>query len=411
MTVVLPTPDFQEFHAFTQGDERALKSIFRQEYDGLLAQAQETLGSDLAHASPRVVQQAMLATWRRRADFEQPIGLVAFLETAVQDESALARRKHAALNHRQGAPVAHRAAVIPTADEAVAQLDALMHVPAVDHDVLIEEARAAKKHHAAEHVQAVGRERAWRLPAALVVVAIVAIVAAQRWAQARGSDMVATRALESTEARNIVSQRGQRGAVTLGDDSRAKLGSESKLRLPKEFGTTLRTLQLTGTARFEVASGKPMPFTVRAGNMDITAVGTAFAVRAFPEDSGMSVLVDEGSVKVRVRDTRDDHTVSSGEAVRIGRDGNLSPLVGGARDALFAWTRDSLVFENVRLADVVPQLVRWFDLNVSVADAAVGEKRVSVRLGLQSSGAALEAVAKAAGVTTGFGKDKGVVLK
>jgi ferric-dicitrate binding protein FerR (iron transport regulator) len=410
MTVALPTPDVQQFQAFTQGDEAALKSIFRTEYDALIARAEEALEPDLAHAASRVVQQAMLATWRRRTEFTAPTGLVAFLEASVQEEAANQRRRHASL-HRHPTAAATPHPPTPTVDEAIASLDATLHAPSPDHDQLLEEARSAKKHHAAEHVQSVGRKTNWVIPVVLAVVAIVVIVAAQRWVQARGGDIVATKALESNEAREIASQRGQRGTVTLGDDSRARIGSDSKLRVPKEFGRNVRTLQLTGTARFAVADGKAMPFTVRAANMDITAQGTEFAVRAFPDDSAISVMVDQGSVHVRVRDSGDDHTVEAGQAVRVSRDGSVSPLDGAARDGMFAWTRDSLIVTDMPLRDVVPQLVRWYDLKLALGDPAVGDKRISVRLGLESSGTALEAVRQAAGLKIEFGNDKAVVLK
>jgi ferric-dicitrate binding protein FerR (iron transport regulator) len=410
MTVALPTPDVQQFQAFTHGDEAALKSIFRTEYDALIAQAEEALGPDLAHAASRIVQQAMLATWRRRTEFTAPTGLVAFLTAAVQEEAANQRRRHAALHrHPSSAPVAHPPT--PSVDEALASLDATLHAPPPDHDRLLEEARTTKKHHAAAHVQTVGRKTNWVLPVALAIVAIVVIIAAQRWVGARGGDLVATKALESNEAREIASQRGQRGAVTLGDDSRARIGSDSRLRVPKEFGLNVRTLQLTGTARFAVADGKSMPFTVRAGNMDITADGTEFAVRAFPDDSTIGVMVEQGSVRVRVRDGEENHTVTAGQAVLIARDGSVAPLDAAARDGMFAWTRDSLILNDMPLRDVVPQLVRWYDLKLALGDPALGDKRISVRLGLESSGNALEAVRSAAGLRIEFGKDKEVVLK
>jgi len=410
MSVALPIPDVQQFQAFTQGDEAALKSIFRTEYDVLIAHASEALGPELSYASGRVVQNAMLATWQRRREFTAPSELVAVLEAEVQEEAVSLKRKHAALHHRHPAPAVKHPPV-PSADEAIAALDATLHAPPPDHERLLEEARAAKKHHAAAHVQTVGRKKSWVIPAALVVVAVIAIIAAQRWAQARGGDALATRALQSEEARDVASARGQRGTLTLGDDSRARLGSESKLRLPKEFGLSLRTLELTGTANFNVAAGKPQPFTVRAGGMDIVAEGTEFTVRAFPDEGAISVMVNEGSVNVHVRDSKEDHKVSAGDAVRINNDGTLSALAPEARDAAFAWTRDSLVFTDAPLKDVVPQLIRWYDLKLALGNPALGDKRVSARLGLESSGAALEAIRKAAGLTLEFGADKETILK
>lgn len=411
MTVVLPTPDAGQFHAFTQGDESALKAIFREEYPALIAQSQAALGPDLAHASPRVVQQAMLATWHRRSQFTEPSGFAAYLEAAVMDEVTVQKRKHAALNHRNTGTHAARTAPMPSADEAVAGLEAMLHAPPPDHDRAMEEARAAKKHHAAEHVQTVGRERSWVWPVVLIAIAVVGIVAAQRWAQARGTDIRVTKALASDDARDISSLRGQRGSVTLGDGSRARIGSDSKLRVPKEFGGGLRTLELKGTANFQVAKDKTLPFTVRADNVDVVAVGTVFTVSAFPGDSAVTVMVTEGSVTVHLRDTKDEHTVAAGEAVRVSKAGQVTPLSADARDGSFAWMRDSLVFTDAALSDVVPQLGRWYDLNLAVGSPDIGAKRVSARLGLESSGTALETIRKAAGLNIEFGTNKEVVLK
>ncbi len=411
MTLVLPTPDAGQFHAFTQGDESALKAIFREEYPALIERAQDALGPDLAHASSRVVQQAMLVVWRRRTEMSTPEGLAASLEGAVLEESRVQQRKHAALNHRNTGSHAVRHAAPLSADDAIAGLDAMLHAPPPDHDRAVEEARTAKKHHAAEHVQTVGRKSNWVWPVVLIVIAVVGIVAAQRWAQAAGTDIVVTKALASEEARDLSAARGQRGTVSLGDDSRVRIGSESKVRVPKDFGGSLRTLELTGAAHFQVASGKVLPFTVRAGNMDVVAVGTAFTVSAFPGDSSIDVMVDEGSVTVHLRDTKDEHPVMSGNAVHIASNGTVTPLSGDARDAHFAWTRDSLVFNDAPMSVVVPQLVRWYDLKLAMGSADIASKRISARLGLQSSGAALEAVRKAAGLEIEFGKDNEVVLK
>ena len=55
--------------------------------------------------------------------------------------------------------------------------------------------------------------------------------------------------------------------------------------------------------------------------------------------------------------------------------------------------------------------MRWYDLKLALGSPAIGERRISVRMGLESSGAALEAVRKAAGLEIEFGKDNEVVLR
>ncbi|MCA2993014.1 FecR domain-containing protein [Gemmatimonas sp.] len=75
----------------------------------------------------------------------------------------------------------------------------------------------------------------------------------------------------------IALDRGQRGAFTLRDGTRATMGSETHITIRDEFGGTQRTVQIEGTATFTVTpSANPggPSFAVRAGTVTATASGT-----------------------------------------------------------------------------------------------------------------------------------------
>jgi ferric-dicitrate binding protein FerR (iron transport regulator) len=166
---------------------------------------------------------------------------------------------------------------------------------------------------------------------------------------------------------------------------------------------------LTGVAHFDVAAGKPLPFRVRAGNAVITATGTSFAVRAYEGDSTVLVSVTEGTVDVALRDGDAKETVTAGNAVRIVGD-TIAPLDAAARDLAMAWTRDTLIFENMSVKNVLTELGRWFDMSPKLADPSLGDRTVSLRLALKSSGDAIKALADSARLQIGFDKDEKVVL-
>jgi ferric-dicitrate binding protein FerR (iron transport regulator) len=407
MPATLPIPDASLVDKFAHGDEQALVALTRQEYDALLARAEEALGPELAHFKGRVVQQAILAAWSARDRFQHPAGLVAFLEQAVTEQAATQRRKHAALHraHSGSGPAAPHVET-PSAEQAVEQLLATLHAPPPDHDRLLEEAKAAKKAHAAQHVQAVGQGRNWTIPVVIGAVVVAASVAVMKWVDLSSAEVAVDSALKAEDVRQQASGRGQRGTFTLGDQSRVTMGSDTKLRIPKEFGgPKIRTVELLGTARFAVAPGKPVPFAVRAGGVTVTATGTAFVVRAFPEEAMVNVAVEEGSVSVTVRATGESRSLAAGEAIRVSAAGAFSPLEGNVRDAALAWVRDSLVFEDAPVREVIPELVRWFGINAALGDEAVGDRRVSLRLALASSGEATKALTEAAKLAIQFGKD------
>jgi ferric-dicitrate binding protein FerR (iron transport regulator) len=410
MSTVLQVPDVNQFSAFSKGDEQALTAFYRTQYDALLANATESLGPDLAHFGARTVEQAMLITWAKRAEFTDGIALVAGLSETLGNETATQKRKHSALHHGHAAAASKSHAAAPTADQAVDHLMAALHAPPVDHAQMMNEAKAASKLHAAEHVQKVGKSGGWKGPVALVVVAGVAIIAFMRWADATGSDYAATKALQSSEARAVSASRGQRGKSTLNDGSIARIGSDTKIKIPSAFGTTLRTLEVAGTASFTVAAGQPLEFVVRAGNAIVTAKGTVFAVRAFEDDSTAFVSVDSGSVSVKAKDESNDTPLEAGKALRVNKDGTIALIDESTRDQAFAWTRDSLVYTDVPVGVILPELNRWFDTKAKLGDDALGARKITLRVGLSSSGEALKLLAAAASLKIGFDKDDRVVL-
>lgn len=404
MTAVLPTPDAGLVSRFAAGDENALVALYREEYDSLLAAAAERLGHELAHYRGRVAHKAMLDAWQSRERFQNPVAFSAFLEEAVRQEADIQRRKHAALHHREGQSRHH--VTVPTADEAVKALMDELHAPEADHALAAEEARAMKRAHAREHVERVAAKPRWLLYSVIAVVVVVAIAAGQRLIDRASVEVAVDKALKGENAQGLSSGRGQRGNLSLRDDTKVRLGSDTRLVIPAAFATSLRTVQLEGTATFTVSpnSTSPAPFAVRAGPLTITATGTVFTVRHFAEDGAVSVEVSEGQVEVRDRETGATQSLAAGEAVRYAG-GTFTPLSGAALDVAMAWTRDSIVFDQAPLKTVVPELVRWFGMNARLVDESVADRPVSMRIALNSSGEATKALTEAANLTITFGKD------
>jgi len=402
--------DPAQFSAFTSGDEQALTRFYRSNYDGLVKTAGDALGADLVHFSGKVAQKAMQVTWYNRAQFKNIDDVKSALHQTIQEEAAIQRRNSSALHNGHASTDRKAHVSVATVDQAVQDLVASLHVEKSDHAVSLGAVKEASKHHAAQHVQKVGSSGGWKTPVILVVVLGSVIALGLRWVNKSSVEMAVNKALAAEDARTLSSQRGQRGTVDLSDGSKAKIGSDSKLRLPVEFGGTMRTLQLTGTASFNVAAGQPLPFTVRAGNAIIEATGTKFTVRAFEEDSSVVVGVEEGSVNVKVKDKGDQKSLEAGKAVRVSKEGTISDLDATAGATALSWVRDTLEFVNTPVSVVLPELIRWFDLKASLADPSLGTRPVTMRIGLQSSGDALKSMASAANLAIGFDKDDKVVL-
>jgi transmembrane sensor len=86
-------------------------------------------------------------------------------------------------------------------------------------------------------------------------------------------------------------------SVTLKDGSTVQLGKNSSLSWYEPFINNRRDLSLTGIALFKVAKDKTRPFTVYAGGIATTALGTRFWVNAM-DAAKIRVRLLEGKVMV-----------------------------------------------------------------------------------------------------------------
>src|SRR5690606_5004009 len=72
----------------------------------------------------------------------------------------------------------------------------------------------------------------------------------------------------------------------------------SVLNYPKEFGET-REVHLEGEGFFDIKHDPTRPFVVTSGNLTTTVLGTAFNIRALPNDDRIVVTVIRGKVQVK----------------------------------------------------------------------------------------------------------------
>lgn len=165
-------------------------------------------------------------------------------------------------------------------------------------------------------------------------------------------------------------------AATLPDGSKMILGMQSRVNM--DFNGEWRRLDLsTGEAYFKVRRDKKRPFVVHAGDLSVTAIGTAFDVRR--EHDFITVTVEEGTVEVKATSS------AIGERSEVARPVTWRAEAGyqltySARDrtALLAsvnpatelsWRNGTLAYVREPLGSVVEGLNRYSSRKIVIADA------------------------------------------
>lgn len=161
--------------------------------------------------------------------------------------------------------------------------------------------------------------------------------------------------------------RGKRSSLFLPDSTRVFLNAESSVRVPSDYMKN-RTIELTGEAFFDVRPSASGLFKVKSQNVSITALGTAFSVKAYTEDVDKSVMLKKG--KVLVETTLQNKTTSTelipGEKLTCNEENGHIKKSEYDINKEFAWTEGILIFYKTDLEDFIKTLERWYNVKVVI---------------------------------------------
>jgi len=186
-------------------------------------------------------------------------------------------------------------------------------------------------------------------------------------------------ASSTAPVREWATHAGEQMTVELEDGSRVVLGPETRLWVASANFKRERTLRIQGIAHFADTDDPSHPFTVLAGSSSTQAIGTAFTVRAYPEDSTVHVVVAEGRVLFRSTVSRAaaSATLGRGDAGRLDAVGAMSVERGVDLDESLGWMRGRLHYSMATAADVARDLDRWYGVTIVLDDAELSAIHVT----------------------------------
>lgn len=203
----------------------------------------------------------------------------------------------------------------------------------------------------------------FRRAAAIVVFVAVGLAGGLWYAGTSGPTTYATRL-------------GEQSTVHLRDGSKVTLDTDSEVRIWRT--TSRRRLELVrGRAFFEVAKDARHPFVVGTSSGSVTAVGTAFDVRS--DAGGMRVVLVEGRVRIEPAELPNKAVeMTAGHAFIGDRHGWRLAKVDTLAEA--SWVTGRLVFHEEQLSVIAEELNRYSPDRITIADPAIGWRRLSAVL-------------------------------
>ncbi|WP_339924415.1 FecR domain-containing protein [uncultured Cyclobacterium sp.] len=203
---------------------------------------------------------------------------------------------------------------------------------------------------------------------------------------------------------------GVKANLTLQDGSKVILNSGSTLKYINNFESHQRILELNGEAYFEVAEDKTRPFSVKTGSVTTTALGTVFLISSYKnEPIDISLLTGKVAVDIDLVEEQSIN-LTNGEGLQIDLRKESIKNVSFDPDKLLAWTRKTIVFDQVSMFEIKRVLENWYGVKVAFTNRPSADLEISGKFDDQSLRNVLEGLSHSARFNYQLEKDK-VTLK
>lgn len=166
---------------------------------------------------------------------------------------------------------------------------------------------------------------------------------------------------------------GEQLSVSLGDGSRIRLNTDSRLRVVGD-DSARRVLLERGQAFFEVKDDPARAFEVRTRDVLVRAAGTRFDVRSAAD--AVRVVLADGQVLVDPGNGRAvAHLKAPGDSALVHANGTVATQRVDL-EAVTSWTSGRLIFRQTPLAAAIAEANRYSLVRIELGDPALASEKV-----------------------------------
>jgi ferric-dicitrate binding protein FerR (iron transport regulator) len=220
----------------------------------------------------------------------------------------------------------------------------------------------------------------------------------------------------------IRSEKGERRHVFLPDSSEVWLNSNSLLRYPNKFSSTLRNVDIKGEAFFKVTHNPGKPFIVSTGKKyQIKVLGTSFDVVCNEIGSNFKTTLFTGCISLSELNNREqivsELKLMPGEQVVDGSftaNGSLQKksLDPDELECISAWKNNILMFKNARLKEIALQMESWYGIKIRIeGDNLMNERFTGAFYNQESVSEVLAVFSKTTPIKYSFDKNMVTISK
>lgn len=164
--------------------------------------------------------------------------------------------------------------------------------------------------------------------------------------------------------------------VRLPDGSTVLLNEDSRLSYSTSFGVQERKVVLTGEGYFDVQHDQTKPFKVITGKITTTVLGTAFNVKAYPEQHEIKVTVTRGKVKV-TDDRRELGIITPDQQIAVNTITNDFEQINLKAETVEVWKSEYLILDDVSMEEAAITIGEKYNVKIMLANDDLKKCRIS----------------------------------
>ena len=175
----------------------------------------------------------------------------------------------------------------------------------------------------------------------------------------------------------VKAPQGSRKTLYLPDGTMVRLNGGSHLHYDSNMQhKDTRVVTLSGEAYFDVAKDKDRGFVIHTDKIAIKVLGTAFNVKAYPQDKVTETTLMYGSIELTVNNKPYQKIILKPREKFALIDDKQKKLI--VQDIVpvevedkeyvkeVSWVEDEFVFQNETLEDLAPRMERWFNVQIRI---------------------------------------------
>jgi ferric-dicitrate binding protein FerR (iron transport regulator) len=171
----------------------------------------------------------------------------------------------------------------------------------------------------------------------------------------------------------------QQQTLTLSDGTQIRLNSNSRLWISARYGQKMREITLKGEAYFEVNHNPSKPFVIHTHGAVIKDLGTAFDVRAVPDENNVQVAVKSGKVSIRSSKASEAQPVelTGGHFGYLNLETDSIAIGAFGIQNYLSWMNGRFIVDDAPLWKVSKQLSRIYNVSFEYSSASLKGMQLS----------------------------------